>query len=64
MAPLVDNNGRQCEQGTAPGQQGKHSAGNFHERLTISMGFQSKCLDLGQVGMLKVLSHDGDRILV
>ena len=36
----------------------------FCEILTNGMNFHSKCWDLGQVGMSRVLSHDGDRILV
>ena len=36
----------------------------FCERLTNGMNFHSKCWDSEQVGMLKVLSHDGDMILV
>ena len=69
---------RAISSGTTCGQKGVGGANNvplldnresavlsiFCEILTNGMNFHSKCWDSGQVGMSKVLSHDGDRILV
>ena len=51
--------------GTAPGKRGMRGVGNLYDSLiknhlvsTLEAGI------LGQIGMSKVLSHDGDRILV
>ena len=51
--------------GTAPGKGRMSSAGNLYDRLIRNhLVFTLEARISGQVGMLKVVSHDGDRILV
>ena len=54
-----------ANKGNATRQRGICDAGNLYDRLIKKLfSFHSKSWDSGQVGMSKVLSHDGDRILV
>ena len=71
--PRVTGGGTTCGQpmksavnkGTAPGLGSMSGAGNLYDRLVkIHSVFTPEAGISGQVGMSKVLSHDGDRILV
>ena len=54
-----------ANKGTAYGYRVKRGAGNLYDRLIRNhLVFTLEAGISGQVGMSKVLSHDGDRILV
>ena len=50
--------------GTAPRQRGMHGSGNLYDILIETFSLHSRSWHSRQVGMSKVLSHDGDSILV
>ena len=56
---------RGVSRGTTPRQRDMNGAGNLYDRLIRNhLVFAPEARISGQEGMSKVLSHDGDRILV